>query len=768
MERYLPETDRPQIGLSPEIRTRTMQENLGPRFPKAVSDLVSWFEQVEKDLDPEKVRIVVEEILAENGNMSDLALQTLIRERYAKKIDALVQAPAISLNPQDAENFKTVTKFKFAPLTGDSDIRLLKFRKFIVLGGQTYFSCELVHANLDDHPNYTALSYVWGPLDDGYPVLVGDDEFLMVTRNLMEVLYRFSGANSPTDTGNTTTLLWMDQLCINQYDHAERSKQVALMRRIYSQAYETKLWLGEEDDNAIQAFELIRSFECISTIELNQMLLLLGKKELDAEENHKRFFERFPQAIGRIPPVSDPKWKALFQLLDRSWFSRMWVFQEAILSFKKAKVSVVCGQMVCDFVHLYFAKSLIYVDWDVESLPPGYKMVEKLMVYYLYQKIGTFPHIVFTVWQIGGCLHSRDPRDRIFGLLGIQDRGLDIGFPIDYTKSVQDTYIDFTRLSIERGQGLRVLELIKESKIKEMEPKQWHWWEIEESPIEEPQVQESQVEEITAEGILDLPSWVPDWSVEGATIPLGGSNIAFALTSRFNASGSLRYIPSPELESRGRLVVKGKIIDHIEREMEHDFQIGTPLQIEQYFSINFRVRLWVMFIERCIEIGLVEKATTEQLQAAIMRTITADGFNNSIAFPERRETVAGRLSDEDAVERYHELERLRELSVNGLPLPQEWSAAKKDMHRQIWINTEVCKGRRLAVLEKHWVMLGPKNARQWDHIVVINGSPVPWVLRSVDMVEGTFKVVGQCFVDGVMYGETVDWNEDDAETFLLV
>ena len=202
--------------------------------------------------------------------------------------------------------------------------------------------------------------------------------------------------------------------------------------------------------------------------------------------------------------------------------------------------------------------------------------------------------------------------------------------------------------------------------------------------------------------------------------------------------------------------------------MEHDFQIGTPLQIEQYFSINFRVRLWVMFIERCIEIGLVEKATAEQLQAAIMRTITADGFNNSIAFPERREIVAGRLSDEDAVERYHELESLREVSVNGLPLPQEWSVAKKDMHRQIWINTEVCKGRRLAVLEKHWVMLGPKNARKWDHIAVINGSTVPWVLRSVNMVEGTYKVVGQCFVDGAMYGETVNWNEDDAKTFVLV
>jgi hypothetical protein len=73
-----------------------------------------------------------------------------------------------------------------------------------------------------------------GPLDNTVPVLVEDDEFIMVMVNFMEVLYRFSGANTPTDTGNTTRLLWSDQLCINQYDLEERSKQVALMRRIYS------------------------------------------------------------------------------------------------------------------------------------------------------------------------------------------------------------------------------------------------------------------------------------------------------------------------------------------------------------------------------------------------------------------------------------------------------------------------------------------------------------------------------------------------------
>ncbi|KAF8858566.1 hypothetical protein BDZ45DRAFT_557449, partial [Acephala macrosclerotiorum] len=96
--------------------------------------------------------------------------------------------------------------------------------------------CTIEHANLDNNPTYTAISYVWGSFDDIMPVLIGDGKFLMVTRTLMEVLFQFSGANTPTDVGNTTRLLWTDQLCISQYDAEERGKRVALMRRIYTQA----------------------------------------------------------------------------------------------------------------------------------------------------------------------------------------------------------------------------------------------------------------------------------------------------------------------------------------------------------------------------------------------------------------------------------------------------------------------------------------------------------------------------------------------------
>ncbi|CZR65443.1 uncharacterized protein PAC_15343 [Phialocephala subalpina] len=724
----LPEPDRPQPTSTLTIPPLTMKTSLGPSFPSAVTNLVTWFLENEGGFDESNLKIAVEEILTENGNMSDNALQNAIRERYAQKIYAVQQTPSIMLNPLDVDprNSRYVKRYKFVPLTGASEIRLFKFSKFVTLGDQVHISCTIEHAHLDDKPNYTAISYVWGSLDDIMSVMIEDDKFLMVTRNLVEVLFRFSGANTPTDTGNTTHLLWTDQLCINQYDAEERGKQVALMRRIYTQAQKTKLWLGEDDDTSKQAFSLVRCFEDIEfSSSQAAMLMLTG---LDADDIRERFFAAFPQAVGQIPPKSDPRWKVLFSFLDRPWFSRLWVFQEAILSANEATCSVVVGQMTCDFFHLYLARSLLFVDWEVESLPSGFQMVKHLMLFYLYRNLGILPPISFTVWQIGGCLRSQDPRDRIYGLLGVQDPERDIKLPIDYQKPVENVYIEFTRRCIEKDRSLRVLEFIKESPTK---------------------------------SILGLPSWVPDWSAEAITMPLEGSNLGHQRFSKFKASADRQHIDDQSGRAEDILAVKGKIIDQVVTEIEHDFQIGTPSQIEQYFSINFRVRIWVMFLEHGIERGLLNSATAEQLQAAVIRAITVDGYNDWLATQEFSEDYS-RISDDEAIAIYHELEQLRELSVNGLP----HDGSNRDLHRKIWVNTEICKGRRLAVLQKHWIMLGPAQAKKGDFIGIIHGSSIPWVLRPKGM--GTYEVVGQCFVDGVMYGEAVDWTEDDAETLVLI
>lgn len=151
------------------------------------------------------------------------------------------------------------------------------------------------------------------------PVLIGNDHYLMVTVNLMELLFRCSGANTPTDQGNTTTLMWTDQLCLNRYDSPERASQVSMMQRIYAEALDTRLCLGEQDDSAERAFELIKCFEFIDTRSADpKVFSIAGVK---AEETRAQFLALYTEAIGRNSLANDKRWRDLYELLRRLWVS---------------------------------------------------------------------------------------------------------------------------------------------------------------------------------------------------------------------------------------------------------------------------------------------------------------------------------------------------------------------------------------------------------------------------------------------------------------
>jgi len=56
-----------------------------------------------------------------------------------------------------------------------------------------------------------------------------------------------------------TGYLWIDQLCINQDDHEERSVQVAMMSQIYRNAAWLLVWLGPSSMDSLRLMELVRA-----------------------------------------------------------------------------------------------------------------------------------------------------------------------------------------------------------------------------------------------------------------------------------------------------------------------------------------------------------------------------------------------------------------------------------------------------------------------------------------------------------------------------
>lgn len=108
--------------------------------------------------------------------------------------------------------------------------------------------CQLNQASFDDDLKYTALSYVWGDPLETMPILVNDIE-TQVTLNLEAALRHIRRSSH--------IVLWVDALCINQKDEAEKNHQVEMMREIYSGAQLVIAWLGSSAEDSDLAMEIL-------------------------------------------------------------------------------------------------------------------------------------------------------------------------------------------------------------------------------------------------------------------------------------------------------------------------------------------------------------------------------------------------------------------------------------------------------------------------------------------------------------------------------
>lgn len=192
-------------------------------------------------------------------------------------------------------------------------------------------------------PRYVALSYTWLEFPHTFPLLVSDERSESSSVNTSEtkaVLYINASLHSFlqrlfSDTSNAQALtLWIDQICIDQTNDVEKSQQVRLMKDIFANADKTFIWLGETDEDSDLAIKVLNSVTHLRPLaeseqqeqtysqEKTKATSLVNKADL---RNPNSAVTRNRTAIGR--------------LLNRPYFGRAWIYQEAAVS-RRALVKI--------------------------------------------------------------------------------------------------------------------------------------------------------------------------------------------------------------------------------------------------------------------------------------------------------------------------------------------------------------------------------------------------------------------------------------------
>jgi ankyrin repeat protein len=285
----------------------------------------------------------------------------------------------------------------------------------LLRGNGPAIECTLYQAFLDgtDTVPYDALSYTWGGTDKTSTIIVNGKTF-DITENLHSALQHLRSEN-------TDTILWVDAICIDQSNKLERGHQVQQMCKIYSQAEEVIVWLGQATDETDLFMDSLERLEEYSSTHEHRSWDLM---------QWNTFWLLVP-----LHPDCKPR-EGLDLLLGRPWFSRVWILQE-IANAKKA--SVWCGTKSVRARTFALAPSLIGVKPErhcqaVLDIMPGRLRgdtwwSENRDLYNLLLKFSGS--------------EASDQRDKVYALLGISSDASDTdSLRPDYTKDVQEVIRD--------------------------------------------------------------------------------------------------------------------------------------------------------------------------------------------------------------------------------------------------------------------------------------------------------------------------------------
>jgi hypothetical protein len=161
---------------------------------------------------------------------------------------------------------------------------------------------DLLQYPLEDAPPYQAVSYTWGDPKAIRLIWINGNR-LGLTENAHGALHRLRSLTNEQ-------LFWIDSICIDQSSLDEKNQQINLMADIYRTASGVTAWLGNGRHASLARFFI------------------------------RDLWLRLRDSHHVVINPNEAKWNALISFLKHTWFNRVCVIQEVVMS---SSLSIVYG-----------------------------------------------------------------------------------------------------------------------------------------------------------------------------------------------------------------------------------------------------------------------------------------------------------------------------------------------------------------------------------------------------------------------------------------
>jgi hypothetical protein len=251
---------------------------------------------------------------------------------------------------------------------------------------------------------YEALSYEWGDPDSPRHSIMLDRQPFEIRRNLFLAMICLRREL-------VTEALWIDAICINQADHRERGHQVQMMGSIYQCAQTVRVWLGADIPSFSDASRFVDKVVIYSSLEYG---IAHGFEVLNEQmQNHMKSLL-----------IAEEGWQALAEILEQSYWSRIWIIQEYLLA---ADVIIFCshGSMLGQDLKKAL-RSIYKEELKVQNVTqyrhrikysPGAKLISMCKSMSKSRSARTLLELL----EKTKASECQDPHDRIYAIIGLAE-----------------------------------------------------------------------------------------------------------------------------------------------------------------------------------------------------------------------------------------------------------------------------------------------------------------------------------------------------------